>query len=405
MKTLLKGEKRRIAITAAIILFAAILFYEILEHFAPVKSAVGTFIRVVAPILYGLCFAFIVNLPMSFFERKLFGSLKAKHPGAARGLSILLAYVLVLGLIALVIALIMPKVVESVLKLINNMGGYIEVISRKVDDLYAKVSLSPEIYSIIEKVLDGLMEKANAFAVSFVPKIPRLTMNAVSFVYSIVLTLVISIHTLIKKEKLGSLAKRTARAYLPDETAESVINYGNFANTTFRKYITGQLTSCLIIGVLCYIGMRIFSMPYPELISVFICVGALIPIVGPWASTIPSALIILMTRQDNPWLALWFVLMVIAIQLIDDNVVYPRIVGDAVGIPGILVISAVILAGGLFGIGGLLVAVPTAAVLYKIFTDMLKKRTEEKEKKKKPEAAGEKPEPAPEAAPQPEPQA
>ena len=344
MKTLLKGEKRRIAITAALILFGAILFYELLEHFAPVSRAVRTFLTVVAPILYGLCFAFVVNLPMSFFEKRVFRRLGEKRSGLARGISIFISYVLVLGFIALIIALIMPKVT-----FVTNLGGYIETISNKAEELFEKISVSDELADIVDKTLDNLMQKANSFAVSFLQKLPKFTVNAVKVVYSLLVTLVISIHALVKKE----------------------------------KYITGQLVSCLIIGVLCYIGMRIFGMPYPELISVFICVAALVPIVGPWVSTIPSALIILMTRQDNPWLALWFIVMVVGIQQIDDNLVYPRIVGDAVGIPGILVISAAILAGGLFGIGGLLVAVPTAAVLYRIWCDVLKKRTDEKEKERK----------------------
>lgn len=382
MKSLLKGEKRRIAITAAIIVFSAILFYEILEHFAPVRSAISTFLKVVAPILYGLCFAFVVNLLMSFFERRVFAGLKQKKPGLTRAISILLSYIIVLGLICLVISLVMPKVIESVVKLVNNLGGYIQVISEKVDELSEKVSLSPELYSMLDKILDNLMQKANAFAVNFVPKIPKLTFGVIGVVYSVLVTLVISIHALIKKEKLQAYSKRAINAMLPEDKAKTFLHYCSFANTTFKKYITGQLTSCLIIGVLCYIGMRIFSMPYPELISVFICVAALVPIIGPWASTVPSALIILMTRQDNPWLALWFVIMVICIQLLDDNLVYPRIVGDAVGIPGILVISSVIVAGGLFGMGGLLVAVPTAAVIYRIFGDWVAKRNAEKKKEK-----------------------
>ncbi|MBR3485977.1 MAG: AI-2E family transporter [Clostridia bacterium] len=383
MKTLLKGEKRRIAITAALILFGAILFYELLEHFAPVSRAVRTFLTVVAPILYGLCFAFVVNLPMSFFEKRVFRRLGEKRPGLARGISIFISYVLVLGFITLIIALIMPKVIDSVVTFVTNLGGYIETISNKAEELFEKISISDELADIVDKTLDNLMQKANSFAVSFLQKLPKFTVNAVKVVYSLLVTLVISIHALVKKEKLIGFAKRSVMNMLPDDTAAPILKYGSFTNTTFKKYITGQLVSCLIIGVLCYIGMRIFGMPYPELISVFICVAALVPIVGPWVSTIPSALIILMTRQDNPWLALWFIVMVVGIQQIDDNFVYPRIVGDAVGIPGILVISAAILAGGLFGIGGLLVAVPTAAVLYRIWCDVLKKRTDEKEKERK----------------------
>ncbi|MCR5808314.1 MAG: AI-2E family transporter [Clostridiales bacterium] len=379
MKRLLNGEKRRIAIVAAIILFAAIAFYEILEHFPAVRGAVSTFLRVVAPIVYGLCFAFVVNLPMSFIETKLLKKLRAKRPGLTRAIAIIVSYVIVLGLVCLVISLIIPKVVESVYALVDNLGDYIAAVSANVDKM--KDQLIPEVYNVLDKGFADLMQKANAFAVSFLQRIPKLTVSVIGVVYSIVVTLVISIHALIKKEKLLEFAKRTAMASVPEKSIGSFLGYCGFANRTFRKYITGQLTSCLIIGVLCYVGMRIFGMPYPELISVFIAVGALVPIVGPWASTIPSALIIFMSRQDSPLLALWFLVMIVGIQLLDDNLVYPRIVGDAVGIPGILVIASVIIAGGLFGIGGLLIAVPTAAVIRRIFTDWVSRRNAERAEK------------------------
>lgn len=378
MKQLLKGEKRKIAIAAAIIIFAAILFYELLEHFTPVRNVIGVFLKVVAPILYGLCFAFVVNLPMSFFERTLFKKLKSRRPLLARGLSILLAFALVLGFVALVFALVMPKVVESVIIVVSNFDEYLRIITEFVNDKVESLNLTPEAYEFLEKIYTRIMEKINAFALDTVPKLPKMAINTVALLYSILVTLVISVHTLIKKEKIKDLAHRTVTAVFPEDKAKLVLHYSNYADVTFKKYITGQLTSCIIIGVLCYIGMRVFKMPYPELISVFICVAALIPIIGPWASTVPSALVILMTRQDDPWLALWFVLMVIAIQALDDYLVYPRIVGDAIGIPGMLVLAAIIIGGGLFGIGGLLVAVPTAAVIYRIFRDWVNKRNEEK---------------------------
>lgn len=378
MKQLLKGEKRKIAIVAATIIFAAILFYELLEHFTPVKNVISVFLKVVAPILYGVCFAFVVNLPMSFFENTVFKKLKAKRPKLVRGLSVVISYLLVLGFIALIISLVLPKVIGSVLIVVSNFDEYLRIITDFVNSKTDSLYLTPEAYAFLQKIYDRIMDKINAFALDTVPKIPKMTMSVVTFLYSILVTLVISIHSLIKKEKLQDFARRTVTAIFKKERSDYIFHYASFANTTFKKYITGQLTSCIIIGIFCYIGMRVFKMPYPELISVFICVAALFPIIGPWASTIPSAFIILMTRQDNPWLALWFLVMIVAIQALDDNLVYPRIVGDAVGIPGMLVLAAIIVGGGLFGIGGLLVAVPTAAVIYRIFRDWVNKRNKEK---------------------------
>ena len=381
MKKLLTGEKKRQMICIAAIVFAAILFYEILEHFPAVRTVYKRVLAVCAPIVYGLCAGFVINLPMSLLENRVFRRLKEKKPRAARWLSLLISYIVVLGFIALLIALVVPRVTEGILLFASNIGGYVQLASQKIEEIAEKLSSSPDVYAIAEKIAQDLMQRLNSFAVNFVPKLPGITFSVIGAVYTVIVTFVISIHSLINKEKLKSFAKRIATAVLPEKRIPSFLGYCSYANTTFRKYIVGQLSSCVIIGVFCYIGMRVFSMPYPELISAFICVAALIPIIGPWVSIGVSAFIILMSSPDNPWLALWFIIMMVVIQLFDDNLVYPKIVGGALGVPGLLVLAAIIVAGGLFGIPGLLVAVPTAAVLRKVFIDWVARRNAERAEK------------------------
>jgi len=351
-----------------------VLLYELCEHFLLVHSVIRTVGRVVAPIIYGLCFAFVVNLLMSFFEDRVFKKLKAKRRGLARGLSMALSYLIILGLIALIIALVVPKLIESISQLVENFDGYYFTVTDKITDFWQKLNLTDEARTEILDITNDLFLKLKALVPDMLPKLFTITKGVFGTLYALLVTLVISIYALIRKEKLISQAQRFIKALLTERASQKALHYMSFANVTFRKYILGQLTSCLIIGVLCYIGMRILNMPYPELISVFICVAALIPIIGPWASTIPSALIILMARQDKPLTALWFIIMIVVIQQLDDNLVYPRIVGDAVGISGIWVLAAIIIAGGLFGIPGLLVAVPTMAVIYRIVGDWTNKR-------------------------------
>lgn len=351
-----------------------VLLYELCEHFLLVHSVIRTVGRVVAPIIYGLCFAFVVNLLMSFFEDRVFKKLKAKRRGLARGLSMALSYLIILGLIALIIALVVPKLIESISQLVENFDGYYFTVTDKIADFWQKLNLTDEARTEILDITNDLFLKLKALVPDMLSKLFTITKGVFGTLYALLVTLVISIYALIRKEKLISQAQRFIKALLTERASQKALHYMSFANVTFRKYILGQLTSCLIIGVLCYIGMRILNMPYPELISVFICVAALIPIIGPWASTIPSALIILMARQDKPLTALWFIIMIVVIQQLDDNLVYPRIVGDAVGISGIWVLAAIIIAGGLFGIPGLLVAVPTMAVIYRIVGDWTNKR-------------------------------
>ncbi|MBO6061971.1 MAG: AI-2E family transporter [Clostridia bacterium] len=381
MKRLLTGEKRRMMLAIAAIVFGGILFYVLLEHFPAVRTVVSRVMRVLAPIVYGLCAAFVINLPMSFFENKVFRRLNEKRPAAARWLSLVISYALVLGFAALIIALVVPRVTEGVLLFSANFGGYVNAASQKLEELAQKLASSPEVYAVVEKAVANAIEKLNAFAVDFLPKLPGITVSALGVLYSVLVTFVISIHALMRKERLVAFAKRIATATVPEKHLSGFFEYCSFANSTFRKYIVGQLLSCVLIGVLCYIGMRVLSMPYPELISAFICVAALIPIIGPWVSIGLSAFIILMTSPSDPWLALWFIIMMVVIQLLDDNIVYPRILGGAIGVPGLLVLASIIVAGGLFGIPGLLVAVPTAAVLRRIFNDWVALRNNERAEK------------------------
>lgn len=382
MKTLLKGDKRKLAIAAAMITIGAVLLYELLEHFAPVRQALSTFMRVVAPILYGLALAFVLNLPMSLLEDKLLKKLKLKKPKLTRFICIVICYLLLLGLIALIAYLIVPKLIDSVITLVNNLGTYAQAVYDQIEEWNSELDLSPEAYDFLEKIYESVLAKANGFAANLIPLIPKYTVSAITVVYSAIVTFVISVHGLIRKEKLLSFARRTATAFIPEKQQEMFFGYCTYANRTFKRYITGQLASCIILGLLCYIAMRIFGMPYPELIAVFIGVAALIPIIGPWTSTIISAFIILMSRIDRPWLAFWFVVIIISIQALDDNLIAPRIVGDAIGVPGILVLAAIVVSGGLFGVGGLLIAVPTAAVIYKIFGDWVNRRNAARAKEK-----------------------
>ena len=375
MKNLLHGEKRKYALAAALILLTAVLFYELLEHFAAVRRTVSSCVRVAAPVLYGLSLAYVLNLPMGFIENRLLKRLRVKKPRLTRAISIAVCYILLFGAVAAIAALVVPRAAESVAALFGNLGGYIEAVTSWLEERSADLDLSPGMRDMLERVIARALECANEFAVGAVPKLPRMTANAVTVVYSLLVTLVLSIHALIKKEKLLGFARRTAAAIIPKKHLERFFGYCAYANRVFRRYISGQTLSCLILGGLCYIGMRVLSIPYPELIAVFLSLAAFIPIIGPWVSTLCSALIILVARFDKPVLALWFVLLVLSAQALDDNVIAPRVVGDAVGIPGMLVLIAIVVAGGLFGVVGLLVAVPTAAVIYKLFGDYINKVT------------------------------
>ncbi|MBO4385355.1 MAG: AI-2E family transporter [Clostridia bacterium] len=379
MDPLLKSDERNKKIAAVILIPAAFLIV-FSEFFSPARNAAAKLAAVAAPVVWGLGLAFVLNLPMSFFEEKLLKKLRAKKPRLARAAAMAISYAALFGTAALVAALVAPKVADSVITLSENLGTYIAEIAERLDGWSGRLGLGPEAYGLIGDLSEKLMTKVNDMAVDKAPELLKMTAGAVTVVYDLLIMLVISVHGLAKKEKLIGFMKRAAAAIIPEKSRKSFFGYCAYANRTFKRYIAGQTASCVILGALCYLGMRIFDMPYPELIAVFISAAAFLPIIGPWVSTILCALIILVARIDDPWLALWFVLIVAAVQALDDNVIAPRVVGDAIGVPGMLVVVAIVTAGGLFGVFGLLVAVPTAAVLYKLFGDWINKKVRDRER-------------------------
>ncbi len=350
-----------------VVVFAAILFYEVLEHFDLAKGTVMGFIAVIRPLIAGLLIAYIVNIPATFLQRTVL----KKHRGKrfAVILSNLIAYLFVLGLIALLVFLVVPKAVEGVKLLFANIGTYYSAVVDWATKFWKSLELNEDMTARAIELSKMLADRAERFAMEFLPQVINFTFSTVGKITNVVLAIAFSVYALADKSKLLAHARRFIRAVFSPGNAERILEVCTYANGAYRGYITGQLVSSSIIGVMCYIGMRIFKMPYPEMISVFIGAFTLIPVLGPWISTVPSALIILMATPDNPMLAVWFVVMLLVIQQIDNNLVYPKVVGNAVGLSSAWVIVAIVVFGGLFGIPGLFVCVPTTAVIYRLVAE------------------------------------
>lgn len=346
-----------------------VLLYELCEHLPAVGGFLYAFKRAAAPVICGIAAAYILYIPVSFLETKALKRLAAKNRSAARALAMAITYTAVIGAAAAVVVLVAPRIVSAAGMLAESVEGYYSAATRYVEGLLDGFDKSGEAKARLAEAASAMGAKIKAFLPEILPRLLSFTVGAMSAAYGVLLTVVISIYAVYRKERLLAQTKNLCTAILPEKLKEGLFSVCASANGVFRSFIAGQTASCLFVGGLCYVGMRILSMPYPELISAFICLGALIPVVGPWISTVPSAFIILMASRDEPALALWFVIMIIVIQLIDDNIIYPRIVGGAIGLTSIWVLAAVLIGGGLFGIPGLFLAVPVTAVAYRILGD------------------------------------
>ena len=204
----------------------------------------------------------------------------------------------------------------------------------------------------------------------------NVTASIVSVVVDIVLGVAFSLYVLAQKETLGRQFKKIIYALFNQQKADRLLDLTRLTDGVFTKFVTGQLTEAVIIGVLCFIGMLIFRMPYALVISVLVGFTALIPIFGALFGTAVGAFLILL---ESPVKAFWFVIFIIILQQLEGNLIYPRVVGKSVGLPGIWVLVAVTVGGSAMGIGGMLFAVPVATVLYVIFKEYIQKKYKEKD--------------------------
>ena len=194
-------------------------------------------------------------------------------------------------------------------------------------------------------------------------------------VFNFIVGFAFSTYMLLQKETLCQNAKKILFAFLDRGKAEVLISVGKLSNEMFAKFVSGQLTEAVIIGILCFLGMSLFSIPYAPLIATIVSVTALVPIFGAFIGTAFGAFLLLMVR---PITAVWFVLFIIVLQQIEGNFIYPKVVGGSIGLPGIWVLFAVTLGGNLFGVMGMLLGVPISAVLYTLLRQSVFRRLKEK---------------------------
>lgn len=360
------------------IVLVGIAFYEMLEHFSAVRAVFSQTVSVLMPIICGLMVAYVINIPATILQGTLFGKAHAAGKKFVVPLTVALSYIIVFGILAAVLIIVIPKAADSVKLLFDNFESYYNSAAKWATEFWEGLNLSDEVTARAVEISSKILDNIEAFTTELAPKLLGYTFNAVSTVADILLAFAFSIYAILDKNRLLAHSRRFVRSVFSEKNSEKILEVFSYANLTFRGYFAGQITSCTIIGILCYIGMRIMNLPFPEMISVFIAVFAMIPILGPWLSTVPSAFIILMTSPDKPELVLYFVLMIIIIQQIDNNLVYPRVVGDAVGLSSAWVLGAVILGSGLFGIVGLIFAVPVTAVLYRLLADWTNERARQR---------------------------
>lgn len=328
-----------------------------------------------APFVIGAAIAFVFNVPMRAIERQLEGI----RPGLRRALAIVLTIFALVLIIMFVIELLIPQVRQTVVALSEKIPAFAEAASVQLAELMEN---HPELNEWIREsfdlqTLDWTMILKNML--SFLGNQASLVMggavnvigNVTGAVVDTVVSIAFAIYCLARKEILARQGRRILYSILPEHPVDEIIRILRLTNVTFSNFISGQCLEACILGVLFAVAMAILKMPYIPLVSVFIAVTALIPVVGAFVGCVVGAFFILV---DNPIQAVTFVAMFLILQQLENNLIYPRVVGTSIGLPGMWVLMAVTIGGELMGVGGMLLMIPLASVLYALAREFTDKR-------------------------------
>lgn len=350
---------------------------EFIPHF------LGLVISFLSPLLIGVMIAFIVNMPMRWLETKVFGRIFKKSPKLrklSRPLSMIIAFLLVIGVVGAIIFMLVPDLVRTLISFaqqlptaFNNLQNWIDELGTSDSELSLFLNNSNlSLQSLIMRVSNWINNTVTEIFSSAFSWITGLVNGFVNFFLGVVF----AIYFLMQKERLGRQIKQVAYAALPESLVDRALQLGKLVNTVFSRFLGGQGLEALILGSLVFIFMHIFSFPYPLTISVLVAIGALIPVFGATIGGVFGALLIVV---DNPIQALWFMIMLISIQQVEGNFIYPRVVGKSVGLPSVWVLLAVTFGLKLFGFFGLLIGVPLFSVFYILIRSWSWRRVKEKE--------------------------
>ena len=356
-----------------------IVLYWVLHDIDRVQGFLGGIAGMLSPFALGAGLAFILNVPMRAIENME----NVENPGARRIIAIVLTFIAFIMVVTAVFLLLIPQIGTTVESLVPQMLSFVDKAEVALNNFLAE---NPELMqwvydntglesidwgSLAQKALQVVGDGVTTVLTGALSAIGSLTGAAVDLVVAVVFGL----YCLARKEILAQQGRKLLYAFLPEHWADTVIRVLRLTNSTFSNFLSGQCLEVCILGTLFAVSMWIFGMPYIPLISVLVAVTAFIPLVGAFVGCILGAFFILV---EDPILAIGFVVMFLILQQIENNMIYPRVVGHSIGLPGMWVLFAVIIGGELFGVAGMFLMIPMTSVIYSILGEITALRLEER---------------------------
>lgn len=367
-----KSDLRKLSL----LVFLTIITYWAINNLNIIGNCINKILEIVFPFILGGALAFIINIPMSFFERKL-SEIKfkkktlIKNTKTLRSISLILAIIVIILIFFVIINLIVPELINVVEILINNIPYYTEEISKFIENNTEHIEEINSLLSNTKFDTNSIKNELMGIISSLLSSSISIVVGVVGIVIDLIISIVFTIYILTSKEKLQLQFTKILKAYFKENVANKIIETGKTANKIFRSFFTVQCLEATILGSLCIIGMLILKIPYAIPVGVLVGVTALIPVVGAFIGIIVGAILIV---SVNPIKVITFVIFVLVLQQVEGNIIYPKVVGGSVGLPGMWVLVAVTIGGSLFGIIGMLLGVPTVSVIYTVLKNDVEKR-------------------------------
>ena len=373
MKLNMNKKYTTIAVYAFLVIAAAITFFFVISEHSVVGRMAGTFFGLMTPFIYGAALAYVLNPVLNWLEKKVFpkvfGDRVSKR--SRRGLGVLLTFLFGCAVVALFLAVLIPQIVESIDNLAQSIYAFLPQAQNFLNDLIAQYGTNEMLVDVLSMLgvdisdpsmaLQRLATRSYTFLTQVLPNLFGGVMRFTSGLLDVVVGIIIAIYLLLSQEIFYAQVKKLLFAFFPRRVAQATLNLTHDSNTIFCGFISGKILDSAIIGVLCFIGCSVLQMPYTVLVSFIVGVTNVIPYFGPFIGAIPSIFIIMIA---DPLKSLVFAVFVLILQQLDGNIIGPKILGDSTGLSAFWVIFAVTFFGGLFGFVGMLIGVPTFAVIY-----------------------------------------
>lgn len=344
-----------------IITYIALIIF-VLVNFEKILSILGYIINIFSPFIFGVIVAFVLNVLVNFIERKLFGKVKKKTwLKIKRPLSITISVVLVIFIIVFIMNLLIPQLKNSVSLFTDSLPTYKEDIINIMNKFNLEETTIKKVSDYLDNFGKVITDYIKGNSKDVITVTTEVATSLIAIISKAVIAIVFAIYIIAQKETLKRQFNKLMNAYLKPRTVNRINKYASMANTTFSNFVTGQCLEALIFGSLCFLGMLILRLPYATTIAVLLGFTALIPVFGAFIGTFLGAFLILMI---SPIKAIIFVVFILVLQQIEGNLIYPKVVGKSVGLPGIWVLLSVTIGASVGGILGMLIATPLCSLLY-----------------------------------------